>query len=53
MPNFGFNEYHVFDENTVDLEERHSKLLEKMKKKNDEGQNFFLYLNDILKSSVN
>ena len=44
MPNFGFNEYHVFDENTVDLEERHSKLLEKMKKKNDEGQNFFLYL---------
>lgn len=44
LPNFGFDEFHVFDENETVLETRHIELLEKMKKKNEEGKKFFLYL---------
>jgi len=44
LPNSGFDEYMVFDESLVDLKQRHSNLFEKMKAKNEENQNFFLYL---------
>ena len=44
LPNSGFDEYMVFDESLVDLKQRHSNLFEKMKAKNQDGQNFFLYL---------
>jgi arylsulfatase A-like enzyme len=44
LPNSGFDEFEVFDESLVDLKQRHSNLIEKMKTKNEEGQNFFLYL---------
>ena len=44
LPNSGFDEYEVFDESLVDLKQRHSNLIEKIKAKNDNNQNFFLYL---------
>jgi len=59
IPKFGFDEFNIHDEQKIDLEKWHSELLEKMKKVNDEGRNFFLYLhyskihtgisNDVLK----
>ncbi len=44
LPNSGFDKYEVFDESLVDLKQRHSNLIEKIKAKNDDNQNFFLYL---------
>ena len=44
LPSSGFDEYQVFDESLVDLKQRHSNLIEKMKTKNEDDQNFFLYL---------
>ena len=44
VPNSGFDEFEVFDENLVDLKQRHSNLIEKMKAKNEDNQSFFLYL---------
>ncbi len=44
LPNSGFDEFALFDESLVDLKQRHSNLFEKMKAKNEENQNFFLYL---------
>ena len=44
LPNSGFDEFEVFDESLVDLKQRHSNLIEKMKVKNEDNQNFFLYL---------
>ena len=44
LPNSGFDEYQVFDESLVDLKQRHSDLIEKMKIKTKEEQSFFLYL---------
>ena len=44
LPNSGFDEFDVFDESLVDLKQRHSNLIEKMKAKNEDNQNFFLYL---------
>ena len=44
LPKTGFDNYEVFDENNVDLEKRHTSLLEEMKEKNNNGKNFFLYL---------
>ena len=44
LPSSGFDEFVVFDESSVDLKQRHSDLIEKIKTKNDNNQNFFLYL---------
>ena len=44
LPNSGFDEFEVFDESLVDLKQRHSNLIEKMKSKNEDNQEFFLYL---------
>lgn len=44
VPQQGFDSYVVHDELNDDLTERHTNLLEKMKQKNVEGENFFLYL---------
>ena len=44
LPNSGFDEFEVFDESLVDLKQRHSNLIEKMKAKNEDNQSFFLYL---------
>ena len=44
LPNSGFDEFKVFDESLVDLKQRHSNLIEKMKAKNEDNQSFFLYL---------
>ena len=44
LPNSGFDEFVVFDESLIDLKQRHSHLIEKMRIKNEEAQNFFLYL---------
>ena len=44
LPNSEFDEFEVFDESLVDLKQRHSNLIEKMKTKNEDGQSFFLYL---------
>mgnify|MGYP001498170625 CR=1 FL=1 len=44
LPNSGFDEFEVFDESLVDLKQRHSNLIEKMKTKNEDNQSFFLYL---------
>ena len=41
LPRIGFDEYQVFDESSVDLTQRHSKILEMLNEKN---QNFFAYL---------
>jgi len=44
LPKKNFDYYEVYDESNVDLETRHVSLLEKMKEKFDNGNNFFLYL---------
>ena len=44
LPNSGFDEFKVFDESLVDLKQRHSNLIEKIKAKNEDNQSFFLYL---------
>ena len=44
LPNSGFDEFEVYDESLVDLKQRHSNLIEKMKTKNEDNQSFFLYL---------
>ena len=44
IPKFGFDEFTIHDEQTVDLIEHHSKLLEKMNLLSQKNENFFLYL---------
>lgn len=44
IPKQGFDEFLIHDEHKDNLIERHSSFLERLKKKNDEGINFFLYL---------
>jgi len=44
IPKQGFDEFQIHDEHNDDLTLRHSNLIEKMKAKNEDGQNFFLYL---------
>ena len=44
LPNSGFDKYEVFDESLVDLKQRHSNLIEKIKAKNEDNQKIFLYL---------
>ena len=44
IPKQGFDEFQIHDEHNDDLTLRHSNLIEKMKTKNEDGQNFFLYL---------
>ena len=44
LPDSGFDEFEIFDESLVDLKQRHSNLFEKMKARNEDDQNFFLYL---------
>ena len=41
LPKIGFDKYHIFDESSTDLIQRHSEILEMLNEKN---QNFFLYL---------
>ena len=42
LPQIGFDDYRIYDENTVDLPTRHTKLIEEINNKNQ--QKFFLYL---------
>ena len=59
IPKQGFDEFFIHDELKDDLSLQHKDLLKTMKKRNDDGQNFFLYLhysnihtgimNDVLK----
>ena len=44
LPKKNFDCYEVYDESNVNLETRHVSLLEKMKEKFNNGNNFFLYL---------
>jgi arylsulfatase A-like enzyme len=44
LPRKNFDFYELFDESDVNLETRHSTILEKMKERYDDGENFFLYL---------
>ncbi len=44
IPKQGFDEFKIHDPYNDDLTQRHSELLEQMKIKNDNGTNFFLYL---------
>jgi len=44
LPRKNFDFYELFDENDVNLETRHSTILEKMKERYEDGKNFFLYL---------
>ena len=44
IPKQGFDEFRIHDPYNDDLTQRHSELLEQMKIKNDNGNNFFLYL---------
>jgi len=44
IPKQGFDEFLIHDEHKDNLIERHSSLLDRMKTKNDEEINFFLYL---------
>jgi len=44
LPKKNFDFYELFNEDDVNLETRHSTLLEKMKEKFDDGNNFFIYL---------
>ena len=44
LPKKNFDHYEVYDENDIDLEARHLELLDRMKEKSVNGQNFFLYL---------
>jgi arylsulfatase A-like enzyme len=59
IPKYGFDEFNIHDEQKTDLIEWHTELLDRMKKVNDDGEKFFLYLhyskihvgvsNDVLK----
>ena len=44
IPKQGFDEFKIHDPYNDDLIQRHNELLEQMKIKNDNGNNFFLYL---------
>jgi len=44
LPRKNFDSYEVYDESDINLELRHTNLLESMKKKNNNGKKFFLYL---------
>ena len=44
VPKQGFDEFLTYDEQNDDLLQRHCSILENMKKKFDDGQNFFAYL---------
>jgi arylsulfatase A-like enzyme len=44
IPKFGFDEFTIHDEQTVNLIKHHSKLLDKMNTLNEKDENFFLYL---------
>ena len=44
IPRFGFDEFTIHDEQTVDLIKHHSKLLDKMNLLAQKNENFFLYL---------
>ena len=44
LPRKNFDNYEVYDESDIDLEAKHLELLDKMKEKSVNGQNFFLYL---------
>ena len=44
LPLNDFDEFKIYDENDSDLIDRHKKLIQSMKKKNLQDQNFFLYL---------
>ena len=44
IPKQGFDEFKIHDPYNDDLTQRHNELLEQMKIKNDNGTNFFLYL---------
>ena len=44
LPKIGFDKLEIHDELNDDLLERHKKLLDEMKIKNDNDKNFFLYL---------
>jgi len=44
IPLNNFDEYHVYDESSVNLIDRHQNLIKMMKKKFDSGKKFFLYL---------
>ena len=44
LPRKNFDFYELFDESDVNLETRHSTILEKMKERYEDGKNFFLYL---------
>jgi len=44
IPKQGFDEFKIHDPHNDDLTQHHSELLEQMKIKNDDGTNFFLYL---------
>ena len=44
LPRKNFDYYEVYDESKIDLEIRHLELLDEMKEKFVNGQNFFLYL---------
>ena len=44
VPKQGFDEFHIHEENEVELSKHHSNLIDLAKTKNDQGNNFFLYL---------
>ena len=44
LPKIGFDNFAVYDEKNTDLLSRHSRLLNDMKKIQNNGKNFFLYL---------
>ena len=44
IPKQGFDEFNIHEELKDDLTSKHIEYIKKMKKKHDEGQNFFLYL---------
>ena len=44
IPKQGLDEFHIHDEIKDDLTQRHKSFLEQMKSKNEQNQNFFLYL---------
>ena len=44
IPKYGFDQFNIHDEHTIDLVGWHSELLEKMNSTFKKGQNFFLYL---------
>ncbi|MAS50355.1 MAG: hypothetical protein CL712_00240 [Chloroflexi bacterium] len=44
LPKIGFDNFAVYDEKNTDLLSRHSRLLNDMKKIQNNGENFFLYL---------